>query len=190
MKRLLLFLTAFLLLAVTYSTKAQTAEQQKAWTDYMTPGKIHQMLAKDDGDWTFDMTYWMSPGANASTSTGTTENKMVLGGRYQESVHKAMMEGMQFEGHGLLGYDNSKNLFQNTWADNMGTGIMFLEGKWDEPTKSITLRGKSFDPMTGKDMEVKQVYKMVDDDHHTLEMYMPSGDKEFKNMEIKFTRKK
>jgi hypothetical protein len=31
---------------------------------------------------------------------------------------------------------------------------------------------------------------MVDDDHHTLEMYMPAGDKEFKNMEIKFTRKK
>jgi hypothetical protein len=45
--------------------------------------------------------------------------------------------------------------------------------------------------MAGKDVNVKEVFKMIDDDHHTMEMYMPTADnKEFKNMEIKFTRKK
>jgi hypothetical protein len=132
----------------------------------------------------------MTPGATPTSSTGTTENKMVLGGRYQESIHKGNMEGMPFEGHSLLGYDNAKKIFQNTWVDNMGTGIMLMEGKWDEATKSITLTGKSYDPMSGKDMEMRQVYKIVDDDHHTLEMYTPAAGKEFKNMEIRYTRKK
>jgi hypothetical protein len=190
MKRLLLFVTAIL---PFFHAKAQTADQQaaqKAWMEYMTPGHIHEMLAKSDGPWTFEMTYWMSPGAPPTNTTGTTENKMVLGGRYQESVHKSQMEGMPFEGHGLLGYDNAKKIFQNTWVDNMGTGIMSLQGTWDDATKSITFTGSSYDCTAGKDVAVKEVFKMVDDDHHTLEMYMPAGDKEFKNMEIKFTRKK
>jgi len=190
MKRLLLVLTAILPLAITYSANAQTAEQQKAWMDYMTPGKVHEMLAKEDGNWTFTMSYWMTPDGPPSTTNGTNEYKMVLGGRYQQSISKAQMEGMEFEGHGLLGYDNAKKMFQNTWADNMGTGIMFMEGKWDDATKSVALTGKMFDPMTNKELEVKQVYKMIDDDHHTMEMYIPSPStgKEFKNMEIKFTR--
>ncbi|GAA3941939.1 DUF1579 domain-containing protein [Chitinophaga oryziterrae] len=190
MKRLLLFVTAIL---PFFHAKAQNADQQaaqKAWTEYMTPGEIHRMLAKDDGEWTYDLTYWMTPGATPTSSTGTTENKMVLGGRYQESVHKGNMEGMPFEGHSLLGYDNAKKIFQNTWADNMGTGIMLMEGKWDDATKTITLTGKSYDPMLGKDVEMRQVYKIVDDDHHTLEMYTPVAGKEFKNMEIRYTRKK
>lgn len=186
MKRLLFLLTAILPLSVL----AQNADQQKAWMDYMTPGNIHQMIAKSDGDWTFEMKYWMSPDAAPTTTSGTTENKMTLGGRYQESVHKAQMEGMAFEGHGVLAYDNAKKIFQNTWIDNMGTGIMYLLGKWDDATKSITFTGKSYDPMAGKDVEMKQVYKMIDDDHHSMEMYMPVKGKETKTMEITFTRKK
>jgi hypothetical protein len=190
MKRLLLILIAVLPMALSYSAKAQTAEQQKAFMDYMTPGKVHEMLAKEDGNWTFTMSYWMSPDAPPATSTGTNEYKMVLGGRYQQSVSKAKMEGMDFEGHGLLGYDNAKQIFQNTWVDNMGTGITFMEGKWDDATKSVTFKGKMYESMSGKDMEVRQVYKMIDADHHTMEMYMPSNGKEMKTMEIKFTRSK
>lgn len=191
MKRLLLILIAIMPMALTYSVNAQTAEQQKAWMDYMTPGEVHKALAKETGNWTFTMSYWMAANTPAGTATGTNEYKMVLGGRFQESVSKAKMEGMDFEGHGLIGFDNAKQSFQSTWADNMGTGIMFLQGKWNDADKSVTLAGKMYDPATGKEVDVKQIYKMLDDDHHTMEMYVPGADgKEFKNMEIKFTRSK
>ena len=78
MKRLLLVLTAILPLALTYSAHAQTAEQQKAWMDYMTPGEVHQMLAKEDGSWTFTMSYWMTADGPPSTTNGTNEYKMIL----------------------------------------------------------------------------------------------------------------
>jgi hypothetical protein len=71
----------------------------------------------------------------------------------------------------------------------MGTGMMNLEGPWDDNSKSITLLGKSVDPMTGKDMNVRQVLKMIDDNTQQMEMYMQMNGQEFKTMEIRLTRK-
>lgn len=190
MRRLLLLSAAVLINFLLLNTSAQAQSgEEKAWAEYMTPGTVHQMIAKSDGEWSFDLTMWMKPDAPPTTSTGTTVNKMILGGRYQESVHKSTMMGMPFEGHGLLAYDNAKKIFQSSWVDNMGTGIMNMEGPWDEATKSITFTGKTVDPMTGKDMGVKEIFKMVDDNHHVMEMYMTNDGKEFKTMEIKFARK-
>jgi hypothetical protein len=33
-----------------------------------------------------------------------------------------------------------KKMFSSSWVDNMGTGIMNMEGTWDEATKSIILK--------------------------------------------------
>jgi hypothetical protein len=189
MKRLLLLCFTILFTAPIFAQDQAAAP--KAWMDYMTPGKIHQMLAHSNGTWTYETTFWMAPGAPPSKSTGVTENKMILGGRYQESVHKGNMEGMEFEGHGLLAYDNGKKIFQNAWVDNMGTGIMMLEGTWDDATHSLTLTGKSYDPMAGKDIQMKEIITIQDDDHHMMEMYYTDKDgKEIKSMEIHLTRKK
>ena len=101
------------------------------------------------------------------------------------------MMGMPFEGMGTMGYDNFKKTFSTTWIDNMGTGVMKLEGPWDEATKSITLKGKSMDPMMMKEVDVWEKFTVVDDNTQMMEMYGSSPDgKDFKTMEIKFTRKK
>jgi hypothetical protein len=188
MKRLLLLCLPILAAAPIFAQQDPQAAQ-KAWMDYMTPGKIHQMLAHADGKWDYDMTFWMTPEAPPAKSKGTSENKMILGGRYQESVHKGSFDGMPFEGHSILAYDNAKKIFQNTWIDNMGTGIMILEGTWDDATKAVTLTGTAVDPTDGKDFKVRQVYTLVDDNHHNLEQYCTKAGKENKVMEIKFTRK-
>ena len=72
----------------------------------------------------------------------------------------------------------------------MGTGVMTLEGPWDEGTKSITLKGKGIDPTSGAEMQVKEVFRIIDDNNQVLEMYVPGPDgKEFKNMEGKLKKK-
>jgi hypothetical protein len=115
---------------------------------------------------------------------------MILGGRYQQSTHKGTFEGMPFEGMSIVGYDNAKKKFYSTWVDNMGTGIMYLEGTYDPATKTTTYTGKQVDPMTGQDMEIRETFTIVDDNTHMLTMYMTApGGKEFKTMEIRFTRK-
>lgn len=54
-----------------------------------------------------------------------------------------MMMGMPFEGHGTLAYDNHRKMFVSTWIDNMGSGIMVLEGTYDDASKTLTLMGKN-----------------------------------------------
>lgn len=60
---------------------------------------------------------------------------MILGGRYQQSMHTGSFNGMPFEGISLVGYDNTKKVFMSSWADNMGTGSMYMEGTWDQTPK-------------------------------------------------------
>ena len=115
-----------------------------------------------------------------------------MGGRYQSATHTGTMMGMPFEGVSTLGYDNAKKKFVNTWIDNMGTGIMVLEGNWDEATKTVNLSGKcvAADMGDGSEMTVRQTLKIVDKDHHEMQMFVtPQGGKEMMNMEIMYTRK-
>lgn len=111
-----------------------------------------------------------------------------MGGRYQKSEHKGMMMGMPFEGMSLVGYDNATKKFQNIWIDNMGTGIMVMEGTWDDAANAVNLHGTMVDPISGKEMKVREVFKFIDDNNQLLEMYNTVEGKEFKSMEIKFTR--
>lgn len=189
MKKLTFYVVAALLLATTSQVHAQDDAMMKAWQAYMTPSDVHKMIAKDNGTWDEDVTMWMAPGAKPVKSKSTCENTMIMGGRYQKSVHKGTMMGMPFEGLGLLAYDNAKKVFVSNWIDNMGTGMMNMEGKWDETTKSITFLGKCVDPVTGKDMKIRQVMQITDDNHQMMEMYCTTDGKEMKTMEIKMTRK-
>ena len=168
---------------------AQSQEDMKAFMNYMTPGPIQQMMAKSVGAWTGTVTMWMQPGAAPTTSTMETNNEMILGGRYLQGLHKGNMMGMPFEGMGTTGYDNARKIFVSSWVDNMGPGILYMEGSWDENTKTITMSGKSTDPVTGKDIPTREIWKFVDDTHQVLEMYFTEKGQEFKGMEIAFTKK-
>jgi hypothetical protein len=168
-----------------------SAAMAKAMMEYGTPGDMHKWMASMSGKWDADVTsWWNGPDKPAQTSKAVGESKMIMGGRYQQSSFKGNMGGMPFEGMELMGYDNSKKMFQDTWIDNMGTGFMNLEGTMDQATHTITMKGKSTDPTTGKDQDVREVMTMPDEKHQTLEMYMtPAGGKEMKVMEIKYTKK-
>ncbi|MDQ6756363.1 MAG: DUF1579 domain-containing protein [Bacteroidota bacterium] len=167
-----------------------SAAMMKCWMNYMTPGDVQKMIAKSNGTWDEEVTTWMEPGKPPTTSKATAVNTMILGGRYQESHHKGSFNGMLFEGVGTLGYDNAKKVLMMTWVDNMGTGIEYLEGPWDSTSHSANLKGKTTDPMTGKDMEVRQLFTVMDDNNQKVEMYATHEGKEAKMMEIVLKRKK
>lgn len=191
MKKLILGVT--LLVAFSVHLQAQDMpkkeEMMKSWQVYMTPGEVHKMVSKFDGVWTEDVTMMMNPSTAPTKGMLKATNRMIFGGRYQESKHSGTMDGKPFEGFSTLGYDNSKKVFQSTWIDNMGTGTMFLEGMWDESTKTIRYKGKCMDPMSGQELDVREDYVIVDDNNHKLTMYMTMpGQPEMKTMEIAMKR--
>ena len=163
---------------------------KKMW-EMGTPGTQHAMLAKSNGTWDAEMTMWMADGAPGMTSKAVCTNKMIYDNRYQQSTFKGNWGEMPFEGISTTGYDNAEKVFFSTWMDNSSTGMMTMKGAWDDATKSINMKGKMICPANGIECEMREVYKIVDDNTHIMEMYGPDmkTGKEYKSMQVKFTRK-
>ena len=195
MKKLfaLLFVLGMMMLSTNLLAQDEEAgmdpAMMEAWMQSMTPGPMHEMLAHRVGNWTAEVKMWMDPSQPPTTSQATTVCEAMLGGRYFKSIHTGDMMGMPFEGFEISGYDNVKKQFFTIWIDNMGTGIMMSTGSYDEASKTLTLTGQMTEPM-GSEMMVREVIKIIDNDHSTFEMYVDMGGQEVKNMEISYTRVK
>ena len=174
---------------------AMSAEEQammQKWHEFMTPGEPHKLLAAKAGSWVGKVTMWQTPDAPPETSPATSEQKLIMDGRYLEDHTQGSFMGMPFAGHGITGYDNMKKKFVSTWIDNMGTGIMMSEGTYDAATKTFTYMGEGPDVMTGKYKPMKGIEKMTGPDQWSMEMLNQTADGKgwWKMMEIVYTRKK
>lgn len=167
--------------------KAQMAAMMKA----STPGAQHKQLEGFVGSWDAKVKMWAKPGAPPTESTGSSEAKMVLGGRFVEESFNGNFMGQPFSGMGITGYDNVTKKYVGTWADTMSTGVMMSKGTADASGKVITMTSSMPDPETGKMMPIKETMHITDADHHTFEMWSPDeSGKMFKMMEITYSRKK
>jgi len=200
MKKSLLFfaITLSLTLGISLLSHAEQnadmekmkAEYMKKWQEYATPGDGHKVLEQLVGNWDYSLKYWSSPDAPPEESTGTNDVKWILGNRFLEMDVKGTSMGQPFEGMGIMGYDNAKNEYVNTWIDNMGTGMMNATGSYDAATRTLTEAGTYTDPMSGQ-QSFKGVTKFIDADNFTYEMYISGPDKQERRiMIINYTRRK
>lgn len=177
-------------------------EEQKAMMEQMMammqPGENHKLLENMAGEWNYTAKMFQDPSAPPDESTGVSTTKAVMGGRYfqTEAAGKFNMPGpdgkpmeMEFKGMGITGYDNAKKKHFTTWIDNMGTGVMMMEGDYDAKTKTFTYTG-DYTPMPGMTNKVRQVIRVIDKDKHVMEWYETRMGTEVKVMEITYNRKK
>ncbi len=99
------------------------------------------------------------------------------------------MKDMEFKGMSVDGYDNAKKKFVSSWIDNMSTMIMNSEGTYDPSAKTFTYHAEC-EMMPGKMTKIREVIKIVDNDHHTFQWFDDSHGPEAKTMEISYTRQK
>ena len=154
-----------------------------------TPGEPHKLFATLVGSWTTKTKEWMEPGKPPTESTGTSEMKMLLDGRFLYQEYTSQMMGQPFSGIGIDGYDNLRKRYVTTWIDTWGTGIFQMEGTAGADGKTITLNGRHDEPGGGK-MTHRAVWKIVDENTQTFDMYgTHQGGKEAKVLEITYSRK-
>jgi hypothetical protein len=166
-------------------------EMTKAWMAAGTPGEAHKKLEPMVGSFTVATKMWMDSAKPPEESTGTAESKWALGGRFVEERVEGTAMGQPFTGVGYTGYDNYKKKYVGTWMDSMGTMIMNSAGEADASGKKFTFWSTIDDVILKKAAKVKGVMTVVDDDHHTYEMWSPAPDgKMFKSLEVQYTRKK
>jgi len=165
-------------------------EAMAAWQQSMTPGEAHAYLARYVGEWDFENTLWMAPGAPPQVSKGTSTKRMLFGGRYlEETLHGDMM-GQPFEGRAVTAFDNTTLEFVGSWIDSMSTMMMVVHGTF-EGGDGHTLTGNYTDPMTSQPTTARLVSRIISPDQHIFEYYTTSGKgEEFKSMAVVYKRKK
>ena len=184
--------------AAAPSGQPNMQEMMKQMMEMSKLNENHKLLTDLDGNWNYTIKFWMNPDPNAppQQSKGIATRKSVMGGRYvmmdvsgkmQMPGEDGKMKDMQFKGMGLEGYDNVKKKFVSSWIDNMGTGIQFSEGTYDPATKTFTYTSE-MEPVPGMKTPVREVIKIADNNHMTLEWYENHGGQEKKTMEINYMR--
>jgi hypothetical protein len=164
----------------------------EAWQKASTPGEAHKRLAEQfAGTWDTRQSMWMDPAAPPTVDTGRSVNTPVFGGRQLRMDFKGAWMGQPFDGVGFSGYDNVKGKYVSSWMDSMSTGLFVAEGDYDAASRIYTYRGQMPDPMKpGTSVPIRNVVRIVDNDHHVFEMYESRDGKEAKTMQIEYTRAK
>lgn len=174
------------------ATPGAPSDQMQKAMQLGQPSENHKALAPLVGDFDYTATMWMTPGAQPMVSSGTSTQTLVFGGRFlRQDVTGNMGPGAPFEGVGYLGYDNIRGEYQSVWMGNMTTGMMIGTGTRDA-NGVFQQSGTVSCPMTGEknhafrtelrvDSPDKMVYTSYDKD---------ASGREFKSMEIVYTRRK
>lgn len=164
----------------------------KAWVDFSTPGPEHQWMASHNGTWVCDsLAQWMDPSQPPSYSKATDVLSSKMKGLYQLSEFSSVMGGEPFSGMGTLGFDRLKKKFVLSWIDNVGSGIVRMEGTYDEATKTLNMKGKQSDPGLQAEADIRQEMQFPDENTYIMTMYGQTQEgKEAKFLQGTFRRKK
>ncbi|RIL10506.1 MAG: hypothetical protein DCC75_04210 [Proteobacteria bacterium] len=164
-------------------------EMMEKFKEASTPGTEHAALKPLVGKWKTEAKWWKEPGKTPEVTKGSANHQWMLGKRFIKEEYKGKMMGQDFEGVGMLGYDNVKGRYVSTWTDSMSTGILTSEGSYDTGAKSLDMTAKFSCPMTGAEMTGRMLTRVIDENTHVFEMYNPGPDgKEFKSLEITYKR--
>ena len=170
--------------------KMTAPEAMQKWMQNGQPSLGHEVLAQFEGEWDVEMKMWMDQSQPPMVSQGSSTFKRILGGRFIEQHYSSQFMGQNYEGRGMLGYDNNRQMFWHTWIDSMNTGFSSGYGNLDESGTLLTVIGEMDEPMSG---EVGKAYKSVTDmsdpDEFVFEMFEILYGEPFKVMEITYSRK-
>jgi hypothetical protein len=153
-----------------------------------TPGDPHKLLAKLEGSWTTRSRGWMEPDKPPFESSGTCEQKMILGGRYLRQEYTGDMGGIPFAGINIMGYNNQTKKYESVWVDTMSTGVFYFVGTASADGRTITQECSYEDPVKGP-ADWRTVTRIKDDNTIEFEMFLtPKGKKAEKMMEMTISR--
>jgi hypothetical protein len=178
--------------ASAQESKTASADQEAImakWMEFMTPGAEHELLKYKEGNWKMKMEMWVTPGTEPTVTEGTSEMKLIMGGRYLLDTTKSTYNNMPFEGMGIVGYDKLKKKFVSVWIDNMGTGLLPGTGTYDPASKTYSYTTMAPDVTAGDYKQGRTVERIVNENEWVVEMYDTTPDgKEFVTLKGVYTR--
>jgi Protein of unknown function (DUF1579) len=181
------------------SAMMEPASEGFNWQEYMTtaakyaePGERHRLLDPLVGNFNVEVKMWMDQSGEPMVSYSKMKSKWILGGRFVAEHYTAEFMGGEFEGMGLIGYDNYTKQYVSTWVDTMGTMTFQSHGTVDPTGKVFTFFSTYQDPAEdGRMVITKEVIKVINNDKYIMKMSRdtPTGEMNMV-MEMTLTRVK
>lgn len=166
-----------------------TATINKAWLNYSSSGTNHKMLDSLSGTWQTEFKFYQDGVDTAQTIKMSATISPVLNGLYQQTLHRGKIMDMPYEGRAVLGFNKASKQFEYTWLDNFSSGMLFLTGKMDSLSKQIVLTGSLADPVTGKDIGIRQTIEIINNKEQRIKLYDTKNNIERLSMEIILQKK-
>jgi hypothetical protein len=128
-------------------------------------------MAKHVGTWEGTLQQWMDPAAPPTTAKATTVTKLAMNGLYLLDDYSSNMMGQPMQGHSIIGFDKVKKKFVMSWVDNFGSGIVQMEGTYNEASKTLNIVGTQSNPGKGGSSSIRKEQKWIDDATYSITMY-------------------
>ena len=185
-------LTIALLIISAFSLPANEKKKEATGFPPVERGPEHKVLGTLVGTWDTKIKFYFPDPTKPTESKGVMTRTMILGGNYMQESFTGEFAGQKFAGLAIIGFDANKKKFVTVWCDSMSTSMTTMLGTYDPLKKTLTSVGEEIEPNSKKNMKTRDVLKIISADEQTLDMYRhPDGEeKEFKLMEIVYTRKK
>ncbi|MBN1447974.1 MAG: DUF1579 family protein [Bacteroidetes bacterium] len=175
------------------SVPAFAQEGMEEYMKLMGPGPEHEILKKMVGSWNLKISFWQMPGADPVTTEGTSENRLILGGRFLQMESQSGEGETYMETLNILGFDRRHEKYTTVGFDTWGTYYVTATGDYDEAKKTLTYYGEDDDPVMGFTQKYRYIVSWLSDDSFRMEIifidFPMVQEKEWKMVEILYTRK-
>jgi hypothetical protein len=193
-----------LTLLITFAGTTSFAQANNNMAELSKTNANHQLLAQVKGTWSFAGKHTFAGGKHKPiVFAGTMIGKDIWDGRYfttevtGQDIPMPWSDGKLVTLHEtmLLGYDNVKKKFVASYINNeFETGIIALEGTYDDAKKQITYDGETLSPpqpnLPLRTMrKFHALLKFIDGDRYELEWHESVGGNELFDTLLSFTRK-
>jgi len=149
----------------------------------------HDELARLVGSW--DAAVHLQINGKETIGKAKCEAKWILDENAVQQEYNSIFMGAPLTIMQLLTYDADKKKFVEIHMSNRGGGAMVNEGTSADGGKEFKFAGQHWDPREKKEVPIRTVYTFEDNDHFTLDWYMPGPDgKEIRQIHITHARRK
>jgi hypothetical protein len=159
------------------------------WVALSKPGPSHKLLASFVGDWDVTVTFWSNPEASGESSSGKSKISWILGDRFLQEQFSGTVGGGEYQGLGIMGYDNGSRAFKTVWVDSLNTALTTSSGRYQPDTSTFLFESQLYDPLASGVKTIQSQLQVNSPNSYTFTMTdtSPEG-KRFTSLEMRYRR--
>ena len=173
-----------------FALRDRESERERMRDSIRAPGPEHRHLDALVGDFRATIQIWPSSKDAPQTSSGTSSNSWIAGGRFLSCALSGEIGGRQWERRSILGYDRARESFVETRVDSSTTEMPGIAvGREIADKNEIVFTRTIEDTVVGKSVSLREVLTIESWNAHRLELWLdPAGGEAYKALEISYSR--